>query len=234
MNEKLSVIVPVKNEEDNIAPLILELEESLRKLPIQYDIIYVDDGSNDKTSERLFEAKRALPHLHILQHEKSRGQSAAIRTGIIKSDSMWVATIDGDAQNNPADIPKLFAQLQASASPTTTLVAGWRTQRQDSITKKVSSKVANYIRSRLLNDGTPDSGCGLKVFSRELFLKLPHFNHMHRFLPALVLREGGQVKSVPVDHRHRTLGRSSYGINNRLWSGIIDLLGVAWLISRKI
>ncbi len=223
----LSVVVPVRNEASNIRPLIEEITAALAG--IAHEIVYVDDGSTDTTGAEL----AALTHTHplrVLRHQQSCGQSTAVRTGVQAARGYWVATLDGDGQNDPADIPALLAHAQAAHGPI--LVAGHRTKRRDSWKKRISSRIANKIRSGLLGDHTPDTGCGLKLFARELFLILPYFDHMHRFLPALAIRAGAEVVSVPVNHRPRERGVSNYGTIDRLLVGIPDLLGVAWLIRR--
>ena len=228
----LSVVIPVKNEQDNILPLLAEIAAALEGR-CDYEVIYVDDGSDDATPRVLDEARAQYPRLRVLRHARSCGQSTAIRTGVKAARAAWIATLDGDGQNDPADIPKLLAVLQMPArSPALKLIAGWRRTRRDTWITRLSSKVANAVRGRLLKDKTPDTGCGLKLFERELFLDLPYFDHMHRFLPALVLRAGGEVQSVEVHHRHRERGVSKYGLHNRLWVGIVDLCGVGWLQRR--
>jgi dolichol-phosphate mannosyltransferase len=171
--------------------------------------------------------------LRTIRHRASCGQSRAVTTGVNAARYEWIATLDGDGQNDPADIPALLARLADPAQPANLeLLAGWRARRSDTFLRRLSSKVANGVRSRMLKDNTPDTGCGLKVFARETFLQLPNFDHMHRFLPALVMRNGGAVVSVPVHHRARERGTSKYGVHNRLWVGIVDLFGVAWLQRR--
>lgn len=222
----LSVVVPVRNEQDNIAPLVQEIMSALAGM--QYEIIYVDDGSTDATLERL-KSLQALHGVRIICHAKSCGQSTAVRSGVLAASHDWVATLDGDGQNNPHDIPKLLAALE----PGVELVGGNRRQsRQDGPVKRLSSVIANGVRSRLLRDDTPDTGCGLKLFQRSAFLDLPYFDHMHRFLPALIKRRGGRVVSVHVGHRKREHGASNYGTLDRLLVGIVDLAGVAWLQRR--
>jgi dolichol-phosphate mannosyltransferase len=227
----VSVVVPVRNEAPNVAPLVAEIEAALAGLP--HEIIYVDDGSTDETAAALREAARSLPEgvrLRSLRHRKSCGQSAAIATGVRAARGEWIATLDGDGQNDPADIPRLLRRAQAEGGAV--LVAGHRVARRDSPTKRWTSRVANAVRARLLGDATPDTGCGLKVFPRALFLDLPRFDHMHRFLPALVLRAGGRVVSEPVNHRPRLRGRSNYGTLDRLAVSLFDLVGMAWLQRR--
>lgn len=225
----VSVVVPVRNEGPNIHSLVAEIEAALAGVP--HEIVYVDDGSDDETPAMLAEAAAAAP-LRVLRHRRSCGQSAAIVTGVKAAQGRWIATLDGDGQNDPADIPRLMARAEAEGGDGRLLVAGHRVQRRDSWTKKVSSRVANGFRAWLLRDATPDTGCGLKVFPRTLFLDLPHFDHMHRYLPALVLRQGGRVVSEPVNHRPRVRGSSKYGTLDRLAVSFADLVGVAWLQRR--
>jgi glycosyltransferase involved in cell wall biosynthesis len=227
----LSVVIPVKNEAGNIAPLVAEIEAALDGVA-EYEIVYVDDGSDDATASELSRLERARPRLRVVRHERSCGQSAAIRSGVKAADGTWIATLDGDGQNDPADIRALWQIAHGSPVAPPLLLAGQRTRRQDSRTKRLASRLANAVRRRLLHDDTPDTGCGLKLFPRALFLDLPYFDHMHRFLPALVLREGGIVRSLPVNHRPRLKGRSKYGVFDRLGVGITDLLGVMWLRRR--
>ncbi|MBV9860026.1 MAG: glycosyltransferase family 2 protein [Alphaproteobacteria bacterium] len=225
----LSLVIPVKNEADNIAPLAAEIRAALHGR-LAYEIVYVDDGSTDTTAGEIRRAQQSSPEVRLLRHARGCGQSAAIRTGVRAARATWIATLDGDGQNDPADIPQLW-QI-AREMPGDFLVAGHRTERRDSWSKRRASLIANRIRARLLHDETPDTGCGLKLFPRALFLDLPYFDHMHRFLPALVLREGGIVRSVPVNHRPRRRGVSKYGVLDRLGVGIADLVGVLWLRRR--
>lgn len=226
----ISVVVPVRNEAANIAPLIGEIRAALAGRA--YEIVYIDDGSTDGTPACLASADG--PDLVWRRHRASCGQSAAVVTGVRMARGGWIATLDGDGQNDPADIPALLArgQREAERAPWPVLIAGHRTTRRDSWVKRRTSRFANAIRASLLRDATPDTGCGLKVFRREAFLELPHFDHMHRYLPALFIRAGGRVVSVPVNHRPRTRGRSNYGTLDRLWAGIFDLFGVFWLQRR--
>jgi len=231
---ELSVVVPVHNEIDNLAPLIHEVVATLSGV-LPFEIIYVDDGSTDGTASALQQLQLEVPVLRVLRHHQSSGQSTAIRSGVIAARGRWIATLDGDGQNDPADIPALLTKacaLVAQQGDERVLVAGWRTTRRDSAYTRWQSRVANGVRSRLLHDGTPDTGCGLKVFSRSVYLSLPYFDHMHRFLPALVQREGGMVDSLPVRHRQRTSGTSHYGLLNRAWAGVVDMAGVLWLSRR--
>ena len=228
----LSVVVPVKNEEENIRPLVEEIHAALSgKWP--FEIIYVDDGSTDATPERLAECRKEFPELRGLTHLASCGQSTAIRTGVLAAEGELIVTLDGDGQNDPADIPRLVEAYRSPTAPANLrMIAGQRVRRNDTYLRRLSSRIANAVRSRLLDDGIPDTGCGLKVFSREAFLRLPFFDHLHRFLPALIQRDGYSVDSVEVNHRARLKGDSKYGLHNRLWVGIVDLLGVMWLQKR--
>ena len=227
----LSVVVPVFNEQDNVAPLVGEIVQALRNV-VPFEIVYVDDCSKDGTLAALAALQATTPELRVIRHVKQSGQSTAIRNGVKAARGAWIATLDGDGQNDPADIPKLLA-ARASADPAVKLFAGWRVNRQDSGSKRWASKIANGIRSRLLRDQTPDTGCGIKLFDRAVFLDLPYFDHMHRYLPALVKRAGFQSVSVPVNHRGRTAGVSKYTNLGRAWVGLADLRGVAWLIRRS-
>ncbi|KAA8919855.1 MULTISPECIES: glycosyltransferase family 2 protein [Xanthomonas] len=227
----LSVVVPVFNERDNVPPLVAEIVAALRGT-IDFEIVYVDDHSRDDTLAVLEGLKASTPELRVLHHVSQSGQSTAVRNGVKAARGLWIATLDGDGQNDPADIPKLLAARQA-AEPLVKLFAGWRVSRQDSGSKRWASKWANAIRARMLRDDTPDTGCGIKLFEREAFLDLPYFDHMHRYLPALMQRAGWQTLSVPVNHRHRTSGVSKYNNLNRALVGIRDLRGVAWLIARS-
>ena len=229
---ELSVVVPVHNERDNVAPLLLEIEAALTPLAIAWEAVFVDDASRDDTLAVMQSLLRGHPRLRVIRHLKQSGQSTAVRTGVKAARGRWIATLDGDGQNDPADIPKLLAARDAG-DPQVKLYAGWRVNRKDSGSKRWASKIANAIRSRLLRDETPDTGCGLKLFERAVFLDLPYFDHMHRYLPALVKRAGWQSISVPVNHRERTAGKSKYGNLGRAWVGLKDLRGVAWLIQRS-
>jgi dolichol-phosphate mannosyltransferase len=227
----LSVVIPMRNEGPNVLPLIGEIAAALDGTP--HEMVCVDDGSTDETGARLLEAMGRFPVI-ALRHARSCGQSAAVVSGVQAARAPWIATLDGDGQNDPADIPKLWARARAEAAldGAAVLVAGHRVTRRDSGVKRVTSRIANAVRARLLGDATPDTGCGLKVFPRGFFLDLPRFDHMHRFLPALTLRQGGRVVSEPVNHRARLRGRSNYGTLDRLAVSISDLLGVIWLQRR--
>ena len=227
----LSVVIPVQNEEDNIRLLIDEVRQSLDGV-LDYELIYVNDGSTDSTLKILEDYRANFPLLRIYSHQTGAGQSTAVRTGIIHAQSPVIATLDGDGQNDPADVPALYQALMANADTGVVLVNGYRKERKDTFIKKISSRLANGIRGWLLDDDTPDTGCGLKVFSRIAYLEIPFFDHLHRFLPAMMINGGGKVMSVEVNHRERQLGTSHYGFFDRLWVGIFDLMGVIWLKSR--
>lgn len=230
---ELSVVVPVMNEAENIAPLIREIVAAL-KGRVRFEIVYVDDGSTDGSFERLRALVKEFPMLRAQRHARRRGQSAAILTGVKAARAAVIATLDGDGQNNPADIPALLDAYRAHRGEQPLMLAGHRTQRRDTWIKRISSRLANRYRAAKLHDDTPDTGCGLKLFPRATFLSFPAFDHMHRFLPALMLRAGGTVRSVPVSHRPRERGASKYGTWDRLVVGIADVRGVAWLIERNI
>lgn len=227
----LSVVVPVRNEAENIIPLIEEIHAALAGRS-DFEVIYVDDGSIDDTPKRLAEAQRRFERLRVLRHRTSCGQSAAVWTGARAAKGEWIITLDGDGQNDPADIPGLLSVVEG-APAAVKMAAGIRRRRQDNWVRRWSSRIANGVRSRLLGDGVSDTGCGLKVIERETFLKLPFFDHAHRFLPALVIRAGGEIRCVEVNHRPRHAGRSNYGLADRLWVGITDLAGVMWLQRRN-
>ncbi len=228
---EISVIVPVRNEAGNIGTLIDEIVTALNTLGA-FEIIYVDDGSSDETHLRLRECMAREKRLRVFRHGTSCGQSRAIRTGALAARGRIIVTLDGDCQNNPADIPALVGRLLAKSPAGLGMAHGRRQQRRDTFIRRLSSKVGNKVRGFLLHDSAPDSGCGIKAIWRELYLRLPFFDHMHRFMPALVRREGAEVEFLAVDHRPRMKGRSNYGINNRLWVGITDILGVMWLNRR--
>ena len=222
----VSVVIPVRNEAENVGPLAAELATALAD--VSHELIFVDDGSADATARVLRDLGDGA--VRVVRHVRSCGQSAAIVTGARAARGHWLATIDGDGQNDPADLPALLRRAMDAGEHC--LAAGHRTRRRDSWVKRKSSRIANGVRARLLGDATPDTGCGLKVLPRALFMQLPQFDHMHRFLPALVLRAGGQVVSVPVNHRPRLRGVSNYGTLDRLAVGVVDLAGVWWLQRR--
>jgi dolichol-phosphate mannosyltransferase len=227
----LSVVVPVRNEADNIIPLIEEIHAALDGAH-DFEVIYVNDGSTDGTGDRLAEARTRFPRLRVIAHRASCGQSTAIRTGAEAARGAWIVTLDGDGQNDPADIPALVRIALEDTTGRVHLVTGIRAKRRDNWLRRVSSRVANAVRQALLRDGVSDTGCGLKVMRRDAFLRLPYFDHMHRYYPALIIRGGGDIRCVPVNHRPRLRGTSNYGLFDRLWVGITDLFGVAWLARR--
>lgn len=228
---ELSVVVPVKNEVENIEPLVTEIVAALRgKVP--FEIIYVDDGSTDETTTIVRDLRQRVEELHLICHEKSCGQSIAVLTGVKNARGKLIVTLDGDGQNDPADIAQMLERYRAEGVDAQVLIAGWRANRHDTAMKRIQSRIANKVRGGLLKDQTPDTGCGIKLFRREDFLAFPRFNHMHRFLPALMLRDGGRVFSVAVNHRPRLRGQSNYSMMNRLWVGIVDIMGVMWLQAR--
>jgi dolichol-phosphate mannosyltransferase len=227
----VSIVVPVRNEADNVAPLVAEITAALDGR-WAYEIIYVDDGSTDATAARLGELMKTHGNLRQISHEKSSGQSAAVRSGVRAARGTIVATLDGDGQNDPAFLPDLISAVE-SGNGRIGLAAGQRVGRKDTGFKKLQSKIANGVRKAILSDGTRDTGCGLKAFPREVFLSMPYFDGLHRFLPALVRREGFDIAYVDVIDRPRHSGVSNYGFFDRLWIGILDLAGVWWLIRRK-
>jgi dolichol-phosphate mannosyltransferase len=227
----VSIVVPVRNEADNVAPLIAEIAAALDRR-WAYEIIYVDDGSTDATGERLAVVMQQRGNLRRIRHAISSGQSAAVRSGVRAARGAIVATLDGDGQNNPAFLPDLIAAVENGGNRIG-LAAGQRVGRKDTGFKKMQSRIANGVRDAILRDGTRDTGCGLKAFRREVFLMMPYFDGLHRFLPALVRREGYEIAYVDVIDRPRRSGVSNYGFFDRLWIGIMDLAGVWWLIRRK-
>ncbi len=245
---RLSVVVPVHNEEENISPLIAEITAAL-KGKIDFEVLVVNDASTDLTASQLVELQQHYSLLRVIHHPQQAGQSAAVLSGVKFARFPWIATLDGDGQNNPLDILKLIQASMERPDPAKSLpegctrqqhataallCMGYRQKRYDGLMRKISSKLANQIRRLVLKDESPDSACGIKLFPRELYLTLPHFRNEHRFLPALFTRAGAKVIYVPVSHRPRLRGQSKYGLINRLGVGIMDLLGVAWLMRRKI
>ena len=228
---QISVVIPVLNEQGNIGPLINEIHDALAQ-NLCYEVLVVDDASTDGTRDEVEDAAARYSGVRLVRHDRTRGQSAAIRSGVAAATADVIAVLDGDGQNDPADIPSLYHHLDRIDG--TRMVVGQRIGRKDTWIRKMSSRVANAVRNALLKDGISDTGCGLKVFYRDDFLRLPAFDHMHRFLPALVRRDGGEVHCVPVNHRPRLRGQSKYGIGNRLWVGITDLFGVMWLQKRRL
>jgi len=231
LTPRISVVVPVKNEALNIVPLLQEIESGCASLR-PFEVVYVDDGSTDATPAELSAARANRPWLRVIRHESSCGQSAAVRSGVLAARGAIVATLDGDGQNDPSFIPALVAALEAGGLRTG-LAAGQRIGRKDGRFKTWQSRIANGIRGRILNDGTRDTGCGLKVFRRQAYLLLPYFDALHRFMPALMKREGFAIVHVDVVDRPRHAGRSNYGLFDRLWVGILDLAGVWWLVRRR-
>jgi dolichol-phosphate mannosyltransferase len=227
----VSIVVPVRNEAGNIAPLIAEITAALDGR-WAHEIIYVNDGSTDATADRLREEMARRPNLRMLRHEKSSGQSAAVRSGVRAARGAIVATLDGDGQNNPAFLADLISALEKGGGQVG-LAAGQRVGRKDTGFKRFQSRFANKVRNAILHDGTRDTGCGLKAFRRDVFLMMPYFDGLHRFLPALMRREGYDIAYVDVIDRPRHSGVSNYGFFDRLWIGIMDLAGVWWLIRRK-
>ena len=228
---EFSVVAPVRNEADNVEGLAKEIAETLAGRA--YEMIFVDDSSVDDTRARLHALKDKYPQLRIIGHRKNAGQSRAVRTGVLAARSPVIVTIDGDGQNDPADLIGLANQLtRADAPGNLALVQGRRDKRSDSGWKRFGSRVANAVRKSILKDKSPDSGCGARAFKREAYIQLPYFDHMHRYLIALMLREGYDVRFVPVSHRPRGAGRSKYGVWDRALVGVRDIMGVMWLIRR--
>jgi len=227
----LSVVIPARDEEANIASLVTEIAAALREYR-GFEIVVVDDGSSDRTLENAVAAARTVGcPLRGIRHARSIGQSGALQTGVRHARGALIATMDGDGQNDPADLPALLHRA-ATFTAADYCVAGYRKNRKDSRWKRFQSRLANRVRDALLHDGVPDTGCGLKLLPRETFLRLPWFDHAHRFLPALIRGIGGEVAVVEVNHRHRREGVSKYNAWNRAWAGIVDLAGVMWLLRR--
>jgi glycosyltransferase involved in cell wall biosynthesis len=228
MTVGVSVVVPVKDEAGNAAPLAREIDAALAREP--HEIIFVDDGSSDGTADTLLALRGEIPALRVLRHRHNLGQSRSIRTGAQAARGEILVTLDGDGQNDPADIPALLTALRAE--PEVALVSGVRVRRHDNASRRIASRLGNWARKKLLRDGATDTGCGLKAVRRDVLLDLPYFDHIHRFLIALVLREGWQVRFVPVGHRPRLTGTSKYTNLGRLAVSLADLLGVRWLQRR--
>lgn len=228
----LSIVIPAKNEAENIVTLVEDIDRALAA-HAPFEIIVVDDCSTDNSVAVLTARAQTMPHLRIVRHDRSGGQSAAVHSGVKAARAPIICTLDGDGQNPPEELPKLAAPLLNDTTGKIGLVAGQRVGRQDTWSKRFASKFANRLRGWILQDGTRDTGCGLKAFRRESFLDLPYFDHMHRYLPALFTRDGWQVAHVDVSHRARGAGRSNYSNIQRALVGIVDLAGVAWLLRRR-
>lgn len=242
----ITVVVPVHNEQDNIKPLLEEIAAAADKSPIK-EIVYVDDGSTDETQARLQEMKKTIPMLRVVRHKICAGQSAAFMTGVRAATQNLIVLMDGDGQNNPADISKIYDTFRSEflalgnkedtaefTTATKAMVAGQREKRNDNTVRRISSRLANKIRSAILRDKIRDTGCSLKLIRREDYLRLPYFNHMHRYFPALLIRDHIKILTVDVSHRPRERGTSKYGFWDRLWVGIVDLVGVRWLLFRGL
>ncbi|TCM87476.1 glycosyltransferase family 2 protein [Rhodovulum steppense] len=228
----VSIVIPMKNESENVAFLLDEIAQACAALD-SHEVIVVDDGSTDDTAGRVRDRMATDPALRLVRHAASAGQSAAVHSGVLAARAPIICTLDGDGQNPPADLPKLWGPFMADATGHLGLVAGQRVGRQDTASKRWASRLANALRARILRDGTRDTGCGLKGFRRDAFLALPYFDHMHRYLPALFRRDGWEVALVDVSHRERHAGRSNYNNLQRALVGLHDLVGVAWLIKRR-
>ena len=229
----ISVVVPVFNESENVAALVAEIVAAAAAAPIK-EIIYVDDGSTDGTLRLLAQQMRAIPTLRTIRHRRRLGQSAAFLSGARAATQELLVFMDGDLQNNPADIAALYRRFQAGTPGSRLAVLGQRTVRNDRLLRRLSSRLANGLRAAVLKDGTRDTGCSLKLIRREDFLALPYFDHVHRFLPAMLLRNGVELAHVEVSHRSRINGHSKYGFWNRAFIGAADLMGAAWLSWRKL
>ena len=228
----ISIVIPAKDERENIQPLVDEIYAALAEQQ-DFEIIYIDDGSSDGTFEEIVRLKNAgRSELRVLKHEQSVGQSTAVYSGIKAAKGELIVTLDADGQNDPADIPGMLLKAQQFNSDEHFCIAGYRKNRKDTSWYRFQSRLANNVRASILGDGTPDTGCGLKVFPKATFLQLPYFDHMHRFLPALICRLQGQIVVSEVKHRDRQAGVSKYNMWNRLWVGIVDMFGVMWLQRR--
>ncbi|MEL6205588.1 MAG: glycosyltransferase family 2 protein [Pseudomonadota bacterium] len=228
---EISVVIPMHDEAPNVAPLLASILASCDGT--DFEVIAVDDGSHDETGEEVRKFATADPRVRLLRHETAAGQSAAVHSGVLAARGRIVCTLDGDGQNPPEELPKLYTPFLDSPAPGLGLVAGQRVGRQDTASKRWASRFANRLRAHILKDGTRDTGCGLKGFRRDAFLALPYFDHMHRYLPALFKRDGWEVALVDVSHKGRMAGRSKYNNLRRAIVGTRDLMGVAWLIRRR-
>jgi len=228
----VSIVIPMRNEAENVGPLIADIKTAIAELA-DYEIIVVDDGSTDDTAACVRALGQQDPRIRLVRHTKSAGQSAAVHSGVLCAKALIICTLDGDGQNPPIELPKLYTPLLQDQTGQLALVAGQRVARQDTLSKRLASRLANGLRGWLLRDGTRDTGCGLKGFRRDAFLSLPYFDHMHRYLPALFKRDGWRIALVDVSHKERHAGRSNYSNIQRAFVGIYDLIGVSWLIRRR-
>jgi dolichol-phosphate mannosyltransferase len=228
----LSIVIPARNEAGNIVGLIESIDAALAAY-VPFEIIVVDDGSTDDTARLITERARTMPHLRLIRHDRSDGQTAAVHTGVVAALAPLICTLDGDGQNPPEELPNIAGPLLADQTGRIGLVAGQRVRRRDTLSKRLASRIANAIRGWMLGDGTRDTGCGLKGFRRDAFLALPYFDHMHRYLPALFARDGWEIRLIDVTHRARGAGRSNYSNFQRAMVGIVDLFGVMWLLRRR-
>lgn len=228
----ISIVIPARNEAGNIQPLVAEIRRAM-PAAYHYEIIYIDDGSSDATADEILNEQRQPDSpVRLIRHARSAGQSTALYSGVCHAQGKWIVSMDADGQNDPADIPHLLEQAQAQTNAHF-CIAGYRHKRKDTLSKRLQSRIANGIRQRLLKDQVPDTGCGIKLFPKHTFLLLPFFDHIHRFIPALVQRLGGNIVVVPVNHRDRTRGVSNYTMFSRLGVGVVDMLGVMWLQRRS-
>lgn len=229
MNRELSIVVPVFNEEDNVLPLVEEVRRAFKDAALDYELVFVDDGSTDNTWKKIATAHLTDPRVRGIRHAKNAGQSAALWTGIQATTAPLIATLDGDLQNDPADLPRLLNDLHDCD-----FVCGVRAKRHDNLLRRVSSKIARRARKAVLRVDFCDTGCAVRVFKRTALKGIFPFNGLHRFLPVLVHGSGCRAKEVPINHRPRVAGKSKYGLNNRLWRGIFDLIAMAWYQKRRI
>ncbi len=228
----LSVVIPAKDEKENIAKLVEEIFAALNEIA-SFEVIYVDDGSTDGTFDEIVRLKKdGYAALKVIKHAYSVGQSTAILTGVKAARGDLIVTLDADGQNDPADIPALLMQARKCSVGCHFCIAGYRRNRKDTKWKRFQSRLANKVRAKILHDGTPDTGCGLKIIPAKTFRQLPYFDHMHRYLPALIIRLGGEIIVVEVNHRDREAGVSKYNMWNRLWVGVVDMFAVRWLQKR--